>query len=121
GVAVAVAISGERIDTGGGAEVRVTRALEGVRERLSNPLGSDTPLPPLETASHPIRVRPSCRTRYEFHRKCLRALPDSLVRGAHLPCSWPSMAVEMGRILLEPWDLLCRLGGRQRDPHLGQV
>ncbi len=75
------AVVRERIDAGGGAHVRVARTLEGIGQRLSNALGFDTPLPPLEATSHGSRLSPICLSRYAFHIKCLRAFAVSVVVG----------------------------------------
>ena len=36
--------------------VGIARALESIRDRVSNPAGFDTPLPPLQTSAHGARV-----------------------------------------------------------------
>ena len=99
---VATAVSGERLDTGHAPQVRIARRLERVRHRLSNPLRLNTPLPTLETSTHATRVLTSCLTRYEFHRKCLRALlfrclGRRSVDGARQPAPW-SLVARVGRL-----------------------
>ena len=68
------AVPGERVNATDGPQMRVTRPLERIRDRLPNPLRFDTPLPPLKAPAHLLRLRRLCLTREQFHIKCLRAL-----------------------------------------------
>lgn len=57
-------VGGERLSAGGGSKVGIAGSLECVRERLSNPLRSDTPFPALQASAHGLSLATICITRY---------------------------------------------------------
>lgn len=57
-------VGGERLSADGTSKVGVARSLERVRERLSNPLRSDTPFPALQAPAHGLSLAAICITQY---------------------------------------------------------